>query len=86
MPKTLKFSKCHTLAQAHAQNSTFLFFINSTDYNLTLYYIYTEIPLDTWSKACTCGHSFAGMMGSKPAKGKGDVYLVSVLCCQVEVC
>jgi len=39
----------------------------------------------TWLKACTCGHSPAGMMGSKPAKDMGDVYLVGVLCCQVEV-
>jgi hypothetical protein len=83
--RALKFSQCHTLAQAHAQNTTFLFFINNTDYSVTLHYIYTEIPVATWSKACTCGHSPAGMMGSKPAKDMGDVYLVSVLCCQVEV-
>ena len=27
----------------------------------------------TWSKACTCGHSPAGMMGSKPAKDMGGL-------------
>ena len=35
--RALKFSQCHTLAQAHAQNTTFLFFVKNTDYNLTLY-------------------------------------------------
>jgi len=69
--RALKFSQCHTLAQAQAQNSTFLFFINNTDYNLTLYQIYTRIPVATWSKAYTCGHSPAGIMGSKPAKDIG---------------
>jgi hypothetical protein len=36
------------------------------------------------SKAWVCGRSLAGFMGSSPA-GDMDVYLVSVVCCQVEV-
>jgi len=35
--RALKFSQCHTLSQAHAQNTTFLFSITSTDYNLTIH-------------------------------------------------
>ena len=37
------------------------------------------------SKACVCGCSFAGIAGSNPTRGI-DLCLLSVVCCQVEVC
>jgi len=36
------------------------------------------------SKAWVCGRSIAGIVGSNPAEGV-DVYVVCVVCCQVEV-
>jgi len=38
------------------------------------------------SKARVCGHSFAGVVGSSFAGGNECLSLVSVVCCQVEVC
>lgn len=46
-------------------------------------YIILPIPVDTWSKAWMCGHSFARIPGSNPARGNG--YVSCVLCSQVEV-
>jgi hypothetical protein len=43
------------------------------------------IPTAARSEAWVCGRSLAGFAGSNPARCKG-VYLVSVVCCQVEVC
>jgi hypothetical protein len=37
------------------------------------------IPVATWSKACVCGSSLAGIVGSNPA-GDTDVSLLCVLC------
>jgi len=42
------------------------------------------IPVAARSKAWVCGRSLAGIVRSNPAGGV-DVYLVSVVCCQVEV-
>jgi hypothetical protein len=44
------------------------------------------IPVAVRSKAWVCGRSLAGIVGSNPAKGHGCLSLVSVVCCQVEVC
>ena len=38
------------------------------------------------SKAWVCGHLLAGTAGSNPAGGHGCLSVVSVVCCQVEVC
>ena len=37
------------------------------------------------SKACVCGRSLAGIVGSNPFGGTDVLSLVSVVCCQVEV-
>ena len=37
------------------------------------------------SKASVCGRSLAGFAGSNPSGGHGCLYLVSFVCCQVEV-
>jgi hypothetical protein len=39
-----------------------------------------------WSKTWDFGLSLAGIVGSNPAGGTGYLSLVSVVCCQVEVC
>ena len=38
------------------------------------------------SKASVCGRSTAEMVGSHPAGVRGCLFVVSVVCCQVEVC
>ena len=43
------------------------------------------IPVAAQSTACVCGCSLAGILGLNPAGGNGCLYLVSVVCCQVEV-
>ena len=43
------------------------------------------IPVAVWSKACVCGRSLAGVVGSNPAGDFDVCHLLSVLCCQVEV-
>jgi hypothetical protein len=42
------------------------------------------IPLAVLSKGWVCGRSIAGIVGSNPAGGM-DVFLLSVLCCRVQV-
>jgi hypothetical protein len=48
------------------------------------YRIVTPIVVAARSKVWVCGRSLTGIAGSNPAGGM-DVYLVSVVCCQVEV-
>ena len=43
------------------------------------------IPVAAQSMAWVCGCPLAGILGSNPAGGHGYLYLVSVVCCQVEV-
>ena len=43
-----------------------------------------RIPVAARSKAWVYGHSFVGIAVSNPA-GVMDVFLMSVVCCQVEV-
>jgi len=43
------------------------------------------ISLAARSKAWVCGRSLAGIAGSNPAGGNGSLFLVSVVCFQVEV-
>jgi len=38
------------------------------------------------SKMWFCGHSLFGIVLSKPAGERGCLSVVSVVCCQVEVC
>ena len=38
------------------------------------------------SKAWVCRHLLPGIMGLNPAGGNGCLSLVSVVCCQIEVC
>ena len=42
-------------------------------------------PVAARSKAWACGRSLAGVSGSNPTGGHGYLFLVSVVCCQVEV-
>jgi len=44
----------------------------------------TPIPVAARSKTWVCGRSFAGIVGSNLAGGM-DMFLVSVVCCQVDV-
>ena len=46
-----------------------------------------QMPVAARSKALVCDRSFAGVAGSNPARGggHGNLSLVSVVCCQVEV-
>ena len=44
-----------------------------------------NIPVAAWPKASVCGHSHAGIMGSNPVGRMQILFLVCVLCCQVEV-
>jgi hypothetical protein len=49
--------------------------------------IYNEpISVAARSKAWVCGRSLTGIGGSNPAERHGCLSLVSVVCCQVEVC
>jgi len=60
-----------------------------------IYYMYVQnfscwqrlmpTPVDARSKAWVCGRSLAGIVGSKQP-GHACLSLVSVVCCQVEVC
>jgi len=43
------------------------------------------VPVAARSKACVCGRSLAGIVGSNPTGGHGYLSVVSVVCCQVEV-
>jgi hypothetical protein len=43
------------------------------------------IPVAERSKACVCGRSLAGIECSNPAGGNDVCFLLSVVCCQVEV-
>jgi hypothetical protein len=43
------------------------------------------VPAAARPKAWVCGLSLTGILGSNPAGGMDVTYLVSVLCCQVEV-
>ena len=43
------------------------------------------IPVAAESMAWVCGCLLAGILGLNPAGGNGCLYLVSVVCCQVEV-
>ena len=45
-----------------------------------------QFPLALRSKASVCGRSLAGISGSNPSRGHGCLSVVSVVCCQVEVC
>jgi hypothetical protein len=47
--------------------------------------IFVPIPVVARSKLWVCGRSLAGIMGSNPARGRGCLSLVSVVCCQVEI-
>ena len=47
--------------------------------------IVSNIPVATGPKASVCGHSLAGIMGSNPFGRMHILFLVSVVCCQVEV-
>jgi len=47
--------------------------------------IISNIPVATWPKASVCGHSLAGIMGSNPVGRMQILFLVSVVCCRVEV-
>ena len=38
------------------------------------------------SKVWVCGRSLAGIAGFNPARGHGCLSVVSIVCCQVEVC
>ena len=44
------------------------------------------VPVAARSKAWVCGHLLAGIAGSNPTGGHGCLSVVSVVCCQVEVC
>ena len=46
---------------------------------------YQPIPVAERSKAKVCGQSHAGVVGSNPAEGMDVSFLLSVVCCQVEV-
>jgi hypothetical protein len=43
------------------------------------------VPVFAWSKAWVCGSSIAGTLGSNPAEGMDVSFVMSVVCCQVEV-
>jgi hypothetical protein len=43
------------------------------------------IPVAARCPTWVCGHSLAGITGSNPAMGMDVLFLVSVVCCQVEV-
>jgi len=43
------------------------------------------IPAAARSNALVCSSLLAGTVGSNPAGGNGCLYVVSVVCCQVEV-
>ena len=43
------------------------------------------IPVSKLSEVGVCRLSLAGIAGSHPAGGWGCLYLVSIVCCQVEV-
>jgi hypothetical protein len=44
------------------------------------------IPVAARSKVWVYGRSLIGIVGSNPTGGHGCLSLVSVVCCQVEVC
>ena len=42
-------------------------------------------PVAAWCKELVCDRLLAGNVGSNPAEGHGCLFVVSVVCCQVEV-
>ena len=53
-----------------------------------LYPLYNNrpVPVAARSKVWVCGHLLPGIAGSNPTGGHGCLSVVSVVCCQVEVC
>ena len=49
-------------------------------------YLNMSVPVAARSKAWVCGRSPAETVGSNPIGGHGCLSVVSVVCCQVEVC
>jgi hypothetical protein len=47
--------------------------------------IYWPVPVAARSKAWVCGSSLVGIEGSNPAGGHGCLFLVRIVCWQVEV-
>jgi len=43
------------------------------------------MPVTTQSKACVCGRSLSGIVGSNLTEGLDVLSLLSFVCCQVEV-
>jgi hypothetical protein len=47
---------------------------------------FKPVPVVARSKAWVYGRSPAEILGSNPTRGQGRLSVVSVVCCQVEVC
>jgi len=46
----------------------------------------SPIPVAVRTEAWVYGHSLAVIAGSNPAGGHGCLFIVSIVCCQIEVC
>jgi hypothetical protein len=49
--------------------------------DFTAFRVRRPIPVAAQSKACVCGRSLAGVVGSNSARAHGCLFLVSVVCC-----
>jgi hypothetical protein len=58
-------------------------------YHLKTNFLYESyvrpMPVAAQSKACVCGRSFSGIVGSNFAEGLDVLSLLNFVCCQVEV-